>query len=138
MNNKMNREIKFRGKEMHNDLGWVYGSLIQYPNGACVIVTFDKDGKELSYDVDPKTVGEYIGLKDRNGIEVYSGDIVEYTYMCKEVEKPRREVIFKYGAFCLRVKNGPSARINGKYRFFESSWEVIGNIHDNSELIECK
>lgn len=51
------REIKFRGKDADNDHEWKYGSLIVCPDGSPVIVCFDDDGCELSYDVVPATVG---------------------------------------------------------------------------------
>lgn len=61
------REIKFRGKRIANGK-WVYGSLLLWPDGCCTILE-SKDGCNCVWkrNVDPDTIGQYTGLKDRNG-----------------------------------------------------------------------
>ena len=137
------REIKFRGKR--TDTGeWVYGSLMQWENGQTVIwVSNPIDSNVLmKYAVDPDTVGQYTGLKDRNGTDVWEGDIL----MCigqrgdNKGHKYYRNVLFENGSFCMNVKyyriNSPLCNHIVTIVNKELDWEVIGNIHDDPELLE--
>lgn len=144
----MGREIIFRGKsEVTNE--WVYGSLVKVGNESH-IVGFDEvdlDGHHLSYCSDRPiftkqgTIGQFTGLHDKNGKEIYEGDIL----MCigerndNKGRKYYRKVLFDNGAFGMTVPEYKCISalcnhvVNGKL-----NWEVIGNIYDNPELLEEK
>lgn len=68
----MKREIKFRGYCQHDNI-WFYGDLIQMAENDIRILPFDADD---DFNVDPESVGQFTGLCDKNGIEIYEGDIV--------------------------------------------------------------
>ena len=120
------RKIVFCGKDADNDHEWKYGSLIVCPDGSPVIVCFDDDGCELSYDVVPATVGQFTGLRDADGKEIYEGDILREPETGILVE-----IVYDAPEFCFRHN------VHG-YRFLNhpEHFEVVGNVHDNPRLLK--
>ena len=109
----MNREIKFRGKHSNK---WLYGYLLKSvdDNKCYISVSLDQ-----FYQVKEETIGQYTGLKDKNGAEIYEGDLILIG------EKRRKvEVIFKDGSFGYLYNN-----ICVPFQY--QSPEVIGNIYEN-------
>lgn len=116
----MNRQILFRGKRVDND-EWVYGYLVEATNvitdkKATFII--EKDTTYFGYgeftcavEVIPETVGQFIGLTDKNGNKIFEGDIV-YN-----------------GVFKAQIEFSNDT-------FFDDECKVIGNINDKEELLE--
>jgi len=129
------REIKFRGKQ--HDGSWLYGSLIVYKDGATAIHRGIRERLFESEYVITKTVGQFTG-QDKNGMEVYDGDIVEFEYIIKHPTP------IKYVGVVKRNKYGHSyLHVEGlEYSEFHienlKTGEVVGNIHDNKELLKTE
>ena len=125
------REIKFRGKRLDNG-EWLYGSLVIL-NGRYFI--FDDANR---HEVDPTTVGEFTGLKDKNGKEIYEGDVIR-SPLSEDKTRPHR-IFYHTGNAAFM-----GALVDRKelcYLRLDQDWnykfekEVIGNIHDNPELLK--
>lgn len=129
----MKREIKFRGKRLDNR--WLFGDLIQSED-ILIMPDYAPDSYD-NYIVDPATVGQYTGLKDKNGVEIYEGDILLFSEEIKCV------VEFRHGMFGYEFCRN-FIGFGGNYHFEfnpsdkDNRHEVIGNIHDNPELLEEK
>jgi uncharacterized phage protein (TIGR01671 family) len=120
----MNREIKFRGLSF--DKGWIYGNLIKSDQS-----TWIRESDYYNFKVKVDTVGQFTGLHDKNGKEIYEGDIVKYRdSRGQHIEK----VIFDKGCFYAGMHWGSSTRVAPKLINTRIS-EVIGNIYDNPELL---
>lgn len=140
------KENKFRGKE--TDTGkWVYGGLfkepappqcfektledkywIVYPNPR-YMPDWNLPYEMVRTDIEKETIGQYTGLKDKNGKEIYEGDII---YVIPEDEtafilwdKETAKYIIQFKGWCADFDN-----------YYGKELEVIGNIYDNPELLE--
>jgi uncharacterized phage protein (TIGR01671 family) len=147
------REIKFRGQHIDTK-EWVYGDLVQvinHPTGLKAYIAADGDTK-LFYpgcrfcEINPETIGQFTGLHDKNGMEIYEGDIIELVNADYETVRvvcefgtARRQIfenVVDIVGFYFKLPNGKksfpiASNYAGKHDL--ELFEVIGNIHDNKE-----
>lgn len=129
------RTIKFRGK-VTKTKQWVYGDLLHVGNG-CIITTNSELGETLpdgdiglAYSLDefavviPETAGQFTGLLDKNG--KYEGDILQEIGSDKTVL-----VVYEAPQFCYADNS-----FGYKFLNHPENYTVIGNIHDNPELLK--
>ena len=138
------REILFRGKRIDNG-EWVYGHFAKHPSPIQIgsdyspwyifVPPRDPDDDGGWYNVDPNTVGQYTGLTDNYSRKIFEGDIVEGLDFTAE-DGGYGIVTFDDGAF--EVVGSCDNNIVGTFHenYYGKDFEVIGNIHDNPELLE--
>lgn len=129
------REIKFRGKT-YATAKWKYGDLIK-PD-----IIFVNEN-ELEFLVDKNTIGQYTGLKDKNGKEIYEGDIVEVSEEGRMLFGSREHLTRKYsligfhdGAFMLGRNEIDFSRMDTYLCVMKDYISVVGNIYENKNLLE--
>jgi uncharacterized phage protein (TIGR01671 family) len=132
----MNREIKFKAKRKDNN-EWTYGYLEkQAVKGEEYYITSPcNEWINNCHIVIPETICQYTDLKDKNGVEIYENDILQ---LFDTINEPREKVTIKWNneSACYEV-----LQLNGNHYSFDvrtaiNPCEVIGNIFDNSELLE--
>jgi uncharacterized phage protein (TIGR01671 family) len=126
------REILFRGQNQQSN-EWVYGFYyLDYPHKNPRIIGDDK-----TVYVIPETVGQYTGLIDNNGVKIFEGDIVCINRNAPSEKYNRGFIEVDYGAYV--VTRGGDLFSEYLYDFSDkpgyADVEIIGNIHDNPELL---
>lgn len=125
------REIKFRGRSLYEEKQWVYG-LVFKSGSEGQWMEIQGDNGATCY-VDPETIGQYTGLKDKNGKEIYEGDIVCDQYANFYTPIFRNGIYMAYNVEYLNLtKQEPSTQFNVVWN---NGCEVIGNIYDSPELL---
>ena len=141
----MQREIKYHGKRVDNS-EWVFGYFVKaWDNSYYIITEFGSDvtccsdcGANVitTYEVTPETVGQYTGLKDKNGKEIYEDDIIEY---CGSQLLESYKALIKYKDDRFVAVWIDDSKLFRKDIFFwatERKIQIIGNIHENPELLQ--
>lgn len=147
------REIKFRGRNIEGE--WLYGDLINSKiNNTPTAFIFPADAPNSydRYSVNPNTIGQFTGLRDKNGKEIYEGDVLfvrEWDNIAMRVFDHEERDLFSLeeckGGFLhesqMVVYFEEGSMCAGDY-FISTLWdkevELLGNIHDNPELLNGK
>lgn len=137
------REILFRGKSLKNG-EFVEGHYFKNDSGT-FIFTFPYHANYADIDImvkaDPETVGQYTGVNDKNGKKIFEGDIVEAT-SGETGNSCRYEVCFSATDLWFGFRSLGGGYIYSLYELVDEelgadiSFEVIGNIHDNPDILE--
>lgn len=148
------RDILFRGKKLDNGR-WIYGNLIfQDDTGKYFISVSINESQKVdeegylfvvSCEVNPETVCQYTGLKDKNGKMIFEGDIIKSHYANAVNADFIETVVFHNGKFCAENHNGTCIswavladgvrHVSFDKSIYMESCEVIGNVFDNKELL---
>jgi len=135
---KLGEKVYMTGEKVPGN--WVYGGIFQ--GKGCYSVMYgcpdadDITGATLEkHVVYTDTVGQFTGLTDKNGTKIFEGDVVRYSVIIMHtvVHEQIVKITFKKGSFCMEEMNGVSHPLF--HNTDNTCLEVIGNIHDNPELI---
>ena len=133
------RIIKFRGKRQSNN-EWVFGNLNVGLDNDYYILVYSETGY-TKYTVNPNTIGEFTGMLDKHGKEIYEGDIVEvYDFTSVYASKYKGVVKMVDCTWVVEHEfyNSPSYSKLVFDDFAKQKTEIIGNIYDNPDLITIK
>lgn len=132
------REHKFRGKRKDNG-NWVYGYYIGKTSEDTKLFDYAimSINNHCEYEVDSETVGEYTGRPDKNGKDAYEHDIVKgkWPYSSIGIITWNKD---RCGFYIQPIDGLQKAAYDKGYKLNGTKFEIIGNLHDNPELLEAK
>jgi uncharacterized phage protein (TIGR01671 family) len=139
------RELKFRGLRVDdNTFISGYGVCIVPNEDLATIIGFHGNNLMQSTEVIPESVGQFTGLKDKNGVDIYEGDILEYK---NELGRHHlAKIFYKKGGLCFNIHKDDFYKKPKEIHFYEScadmqskgfivQFKIIGNIHENKDLV---
>lgn len=130
------RTIKFRGKGFY-DGRWYYGDLIHDEKLTSIrFLVNNPDVNNVEITVIPETVGQFTGLTDKNGVEIYEGDILDWNHAAHDDDKGVSRVVFRDCGFGFEIGFGGYSLECFMRNDEEQYVVIIGNIHDNPELLK--
>lgn len=135
---RMEREIKFRGFDATGQKGWVYGDLAH--NQKVTRTGLEPRTMVGGYEVVPESVGQFTGLKDNQGKDIYEGDLVNHPYIdpifghlvnCDNNEGVKSEVCFHDGSFVVKYDTDHFIYLDCFIR--KNCLSVIGTIYEQNK-----
>lgn len=132
------RPIKFRAKCSHCD-EWCYGSLVDYDDGEAEIQGFDVFHEGIyewkEFKVDYSTIGQFTGLQDKDGRDIYEGDIIDW-HSCPYLVEFRSGEFFANSEACDPERYGGFSLKFIAFSGYRGIAKVIGNATDNPEMLK--
>jgi uncharacterized phage protein (TIGR01671 family) len=140
------REILFRGKKIE-DREWIVGNLTIWSDKTASIDA-EPTEESILWAVLPETVGQYTGLTDKNGKKIFEGDIVknDWCFMCgnsvvkfdqyKPLDIGNEYQQGHLGFYLEHIHKADKRSVRKDIMYFANNCEIIGNIHDNPELLK--
>lgn len=123
-------KVKLNGEKIKSN--WVYGGIFPQNGDGDFAIIYQQEPTVEKYPVYADTVGQYTGMKDKNGKKIFEGDIIDFSdrsdddgYGIVQYDAEETKFGFVYDNYCEGLGQ----------RYWSTNVEVIGNIYDNPELL---